>query len=560
VRFTVSGRSAADAALEVFPRYLEACDPAKVAASSTPLGWLDGLDREALPLRRAADGAVHAAYTPPAPGNYIARLRGADGDLYRYFAAIDERYVVYRALALDEHPPPGYPTGFRNAGVPIDWVSPPPGHAAVPHLAAYQRTYGDGVLPYLRVDASRPRDEAAYARLLAARLAEHAAAGFPFEGCLTLRQPTNAAVRAARRLGVDVLDAYTPNNPATLGAPTFPFYLADDDFRRAGRRRPGAAVGNTLDFVATYHFLGPVDVHIIASGNDRRVAAAHVDLAAREAVLAARNSGVHLFATFLVTLEDWVTRSLATHPHLCPIDPPTGPALEAWVTEFMHACTVLLPRRYPIVFARLVDYAAYFRAHHPVMPTRIVSYTTHTPAYDRHWTPEWWREGYAGVLAEPLPVSQDLSELRAARVFPEWGSPRAPEQIWFQSQELHCRFERACPKPVRYFRLDGGPAVPDGVTMPEVCVPDPRLRIATTVEAGRFEVAFTLSGGQRFPDYMLAVWDIPRELADGPVATNARECRLVTNLDGDRRALLRFDLEPETNVWLRLGAPPAGAA
>ena len=76
--------------------------------------------RSATPIRRAA----RACHWRGWPGNYIARLRFGEKTFYRYFAAVDEEYLVYRmegygTLRLKEHV-----TGMRNGGFPIDWVIP----------------------------------------------------------------------------------------------------------------------------------------------------------------------------------------------------------------------------------------------------------------------------------------------------------------------------------------------------------------------------------------------------------------------------------------------------
>ena len=54
---------------EIFPRYLERCDPERARQSPSPLQWLDDLDRETLPAANVVQ------YVPRQPGNYLARGR-----------------------------------------------------------------------------------------------------------------------------------------------------------------------------------------------------------------------------------------------------------------------------------------------------------------------------------------------------------------------------------------------------------------------------------------------------------------------------------------------------
>ena len=77
-------------------------------------------------------------------------------------------------------------------------------------------------------------------------------------------------------------------------------------------------------------------------------------------------------------------------------------------------------------------------------------------------------------------------------------------------------------------------------------------RMTTSTTKDRFEVVFEITDGRDFKNYLLAVWDIPREFADANSETNAKEMWIVENTDGDFRAILLFDLKPEIRVWLKL--------
>jgi hypothetical protein len=300
---------------------------------------------------------------------------------------------------------------------------------------------------------------------------------------------------------------------------------------------------------------------MIASRKNWHVAKEHMDLAVREVVLNAKNSGVHFFLTTLVLFDGkWIERSLKAHPQFARIDPPNESENWEWVLNWFNETGFVLPKKYPVIFARLSDYAGYFRRHHRSMPTRIISYVTHDPGYDLYWTNEWnmWGktefekgETFDAAIHAPIPVFPDLEAFRRDRQYPHTGAPQSTEYIWFQSQEFQCRLEKASVKPLRYYRFTDVHPV-NRVGMPELAIPDPELKMTSSTTRDRFEVVFEIRDGREFKNYVLAVWDVPREFAGANSETNAKQMWIVENTDGDFRAILLFDLKPEIRVWLRL--------
>ena len=71
-------------------------------------------------------------------------------------------------------------------------------------------------------------------------------------------------------------------------------------------------------------------------------------------------------------------------------------------------------------------------------------------------------------------------------------------------------------------------------------------------DARSYEVRYRITADAQFRGYRLAVWDIPREFADCPVQTNAREFIPIRNADNDLHGILVFDLKPEMTVHLTL--------
>jgi len=144
VTFTLRGATPDDR-LEIFPRYLECCDAERARQSPLALQWLDGLEREMLPTEDTV------AYTPRVAGNYIARWPSQrHGVEYRYFAAIDQSYVIYRP-AVWSWPTPFPATGgpeIHNGGLPLDWCvsSDKTDEPYVPRLLEEQQRYGGGIV------------------------------------------------------------------------------------------------------------------------------------------------------------------------------------------------------------------------------------------------------------------------------------------------------------------------------------------------------------------------------------------------------------------------------
>jgi hypothetical protein len=181
------------------------------------------------------------------------------------------------------------------------------------------------------------------------------------------------------------------------------------------------------------------------------------------------------------------------------------------------------------------------------MPRRLVNSITHDLAYDRFWTDEWHEKGI--LPGGYVPVDQSLRAFRESRIMPQYNMPVSREFINYNDNRRTCRFEYACPKPVHYYDLTATGTWPQ--QPPEVDLPDPRICASTMASRDRYEIVFELTAPARFPDYLLAIWEIPREFRNCRVETNAREFIWLDNTDGDCRGLVRFDLEPKCRITVR---------
>ena len=549
---TITLRGAApDDCLEIFPGYLERCDPERTRKSPIPLGWLDEMEHENLPVNEVT------RYIPQSPGNYLARLTSRRYEVeYRYFAAIDETCLIYRpAIWSCWSYPALFPTDggpeIHNGGLPYDWclTTFQQDEAQLARLVDEQQRYGGGIVlgsaevKTLAPDEAIPAIQKAVAELRRRGLAAGRVGNF-----WTGAGMTQSAAQVAKAAGFEVIDGYVPRGDRFgMGAPYYPFYIGPIDYRFPSQTGPSETIACVFDFVGSWHFHGPVGFHRPSARGSWERARYYIDLAAQEAVLNARNSGVHNFITTLVNYEsplDWDARESGPLYRLV-WDDERG---REFLANYLHLLAFEQTRRWPIVFARAADYADYMRSHHLEMPRRIISSITHDIDYDRYWTDEFHERG---VLPRGyVPFDQNLRAFRDTRVMPQYNMAMSYEFINYCDNRRTCRFEYACPKPLHYYDLTGDEAWPERPV--ESDLPDPAITLRTTTSRDGYEVTYELEGDASFSDYMLAIWDIPREYRGYRIETNAKEFCWVENTDGNCRGLVRFDLTPSCRVTVSL--------
>jgi len=549
VRFRVnlSPAEANAAELLIFPRYLENSAKTNARTRAGRLAWLDDLQSVKLDPTQG-----DLSYTPARPGNYMLRLRTPSAPFYRYFAAVQPEYLVYRMLAYSPVQPPTDAPELRNGGIPIDWtlnsgklpimLDPSRGHLAL--LIDAQRIFGDIVTPFFDTATRAKRHGAAtVAPHVDDVLSRMRGAGLEVERAVLDWSGSATSVELYRQRGFDVVDGIIPEIENHRGAPWFPYWMSRGDFLSPAPE-PSSQMAMIMDFCAGFHFHGPPDFHMIASECNWGVAGPHADLAAREHVLVARNS--RSGPVFVPTLLVFEYMKQGTWPAR---DWTRGRQLD-FVRSFLDDTAFAHARKYPIVFARATDIADYLRAHPSPQPRRILSSITHDWNYDKVWSPEIYNYNY-DVHVGVRPFSESLANIRKNRKY-IWAKPASRELIYYEDSQSQCRFEYACPKPMLWY--DYGDRRPRDAYegRPELDVPDPRVELNTTITSARFEVRYRLRGGRNFQGYRLALWDIPREFAHGRVETNAREFILVENSDGDYRGILVLDLEPEMELRLAL--------
>jgi hypothetical protein len=566
IRFALDAPARSE--FRVFPCYLEDCDPERARGAPGRLEWLDDMPSVGFDLP-ARGGASEVRYRPDRPGNYMARLRTPERTVYRYFAAVDPGYLVYRMLAYSGDQPPLAGPEMRNGGIPIDWalaldrlpalLDPERGYLA--RLLDCQETFDDLVLPWFSTGWTvRSKPAIDLVAHVDGALAAIRGAGLRADRAVLDWQAYAGSAALYRERGFDVLDGIIAEGEGHRGAPWFPYWISEDDLLSPAPG-PSSMLGMIMDFCAGFHFHGPPDFHMLASECDWAVAAPHAETAVREHIAIARNSrGGPVFVPTLLTFGyvPWGRWPARDWPESRQLD---------FVRSFLDGTAFDHARNHPVVFARCADVADYLRDHPGPQPLRVYASVTHDWPYDRTWSPEWCNDGI-DVHRGALPFHESLREIRERR--PRvWAKPTSRELIYREDADGQCRFEYACLKPLLWYEYADrtprepfagvglGPA-PKGVTTGawgyptqgrrERDLPDPRIAVEIRFDEGSWEIAYRISGGADFPGYRLAVWDIPREFSGCPWTTNAREFLPVVNADGDFHGILTFDLKPETDV------------
>jgi hypothetical protein len=547
---TVDPALAEEADFRIFPRYLENCDPQEARNCEERLAWLDDIPSVSFDLA-LDNGHAGFTYTADQPGNFIARFRTPGKTLYRYFAAVTEEYLIYRMQAYGRIEPPEEDEELRNGGFPIDWaldsknldiiLDPNKGH--LKKALEYQEIFDDLILPWFSSMLTDVKNDPCFdiSKRVDAVLDRMQQAGFRIGRAVVDWEAHAEAVEEYQRRGFEVMDGIIAEDEIHRGAPWFPYWMSEDDFLSPAEG-PTDKLGMIMDFCAGFHFHGPPSFHMLASECSWEVAAPHADLAAREHVLIVKNSGggpVVVPTLFTYEYRPWGTwpkRDWSRQRQL------------KFAREFLNDTAFEHARKYPIVFARCTDIADYMRKHPTgVQPRRVLSSITHDWPYDRIWSPEWVRG--IDAFCDVRSFNDSLYDIRG-RWASLWAKPGSRELIYYEDSRHNCRFEYACPKPILWYAYDDHRRAGKWCGRPELEVPDPQISMETKLDERTFELCYKIQGGTQFPNYKLAVWDIPREFAEFPFKTNAEEFILVRNSEGDYRGILLFDLKSDMELRL----------
>ena len=250
-----------------FARYLEQAQPAEFSPTTGDLRWLDEHSIRGTSRWRSATAGPSSPTRRVSPGSYLARWQVGTETLYRYFAAIEDHWIVLRLstfVDLEAEPT------LHATGIPLDYRLPArtirSARPAVPQV------------PRLPSPVWR-RDDSAFARHATGRLRSERLQqyGTALRHARSL-MPDARDVRSARvemhheldpgytqhfmQLGVnDHCGLNEANAKPWLGMPEFPYFASPIDCRKMNQDAGGSVLAHQWDFCGGWHFLGPVSWH-----------------------------------------------------------------------------------------------------------------------------------------------------------------------------------------------------------------------------------------------------------------------------------------------------------
>ena len=570
--------------LSIFPQYLERANPGEAFVAGGDLAWLDSLEAQHLDLA-FTDGRASIAYQPEAAGSYIATWRAGDELFYRYFAVIEDDWIVLRLSPGDDQEvepnlhATGIPTDHR---LPVDQYNPD--SPLFRRLLGYHRHFGDSVVPEFHDTPTLSVEE---------RVKEYG------EGLSNVRSllPDSSDARAARvimrhpyepgytptfmQLGVNAHYGVNPSsNKPWLGMPEFPYFASEVDIRKANQSEGGALVVHQWDFCGSWHFLGPVSFHYAVSYGQWDKAVECLNSGIREAENLAELSG---HPAFFMPLYDGVTTvyrdgGYPNHEFTYGFD---GEPLFRFVEQYQRFMAFEATKQYKVAYARCIDISDYYRRHFKVTPRTIFVSKTDHMLYDT-----WW---LLSMAVERLPVARERLPWDTAtstimdnrRMGRYWKDSLSSEYVLVEDQRRSIRFERESSNPIWWFDYANQERGPDGSSITHIETPyveidrsgwrrhGDRLTIDLKMRADPSERFSYRSTGTpkvifkgEFKSFAIALWGLPTESKLDPsmIDTNASEFVLARNTDGEYHLVLFFDLRPDVEIRVSILDVRIGAA
>ena len=552
------GMSADD--LTIFPRYLESAQPGEDFMPDGGLSWLDELPSERIGLSFDA-GRASTTYVPDKPGNYIARWQVGDELFYRHFSIIEDDWIALRfstSIRLEAEPT------LHGTGIPLDYRLPVQQFDSHDPLFQvfldYHRHYGDAIVPMLpdAPDMSHEERIRFYGEFLAK---VRSVLPFPDDtrsARVEMHHPLDPGyTQTLMQLGINNhWGLWEPNAKPWLGMPEFPYFSSPVDCRKTNQRDGGRVVAHPWDFCGGWHFLGPVSWHYRAAEGNWSLTEVCLRAGLEELRNLTEFSGHPAFA---VPLYDGVHERGYPNPHFhCILDAgdtsdeyDRDRAMPRFVERYQRFLAFDVPKAYKVAYTRSIDIADYYRRHFKVTPRTVFVSTTDHVMYDM-----WWLNHWAGdrilVPRERIPWGTRISTVMAQRRAPRhFKDPLSYEYILVEDQRRSIRFERECPNPIWWFDYTQQERTPKGSAISHVETPDVDVVPSewTHTDQG-LTLRLKMVTEATFPDYAIALWDLPREFRGDPksIRTNAKECIVVRNRDGEHHLILVFDLEPDVEL------------
>ncbi|MHB1457637.1 MAG: LamG domain-containing protein [Armatimonadota bacterium] len=222
-----------------------------------------------------------------------------------------------------------------------------------------------------------------------------------------------------------------------------------------------------------------------------------------------------------------------------------------FIDKYQRFIAFELPKKYKLVFARSVDVADYYRRHFLTTPRTLFVSKTKDVMYDIWWTYQWDEGRYWLVTRERLPWLTRVSKV------PRIGfkDPLSYEFILVEDSRWSIRFERESPNPIWRFDYREQVKGAEGSSVDRTETPDVHIPRARWVRSGdKLALNLKMNTDVSFKDYAIAVWGLPKEFDPSkPVTSNAKECIVVKNTDGEYHLVLFFDLKPDLRITVKAG-------
>ncbi|MBI4551317.1 MAG: hypothetical protein HY710_03565 [Candidatus Latescibacteria bacterium] len=533
----------------IFPRYLERADPGDAFIAGGDLAWVDALPSERLPLPFSG-GRATLTYHPQQPGNYLARWHAGDEVFYRFFSVIEDDWVVLSFspfIDLESEPT------LHATGIPLDYRLPVEqfdlNDPLFQKLLSYHRHYGDTIVPAFPDTPALSVEERAQVY------------GQGLDTARRLLPDANDA-RSARvemhhdldtgytetlmRLGVnDHCGMWEANAKPWLGMPEFPYFSSPVDCRKANQGQGGNVVAHQWDFCGGWHFLGPVSWHYGASERQWESTAHCLRQGMTEAKNLAELSG---HPAFMTPLYDGVTARNGFANGQFDERFQDRARMFEFVDRYQRLMAFEFTQSYSLAYARTIDIADYYRRHFTVTPrTVFVSKTDHI-LYDMWWLCDWYNRRNL-LTRERLPWWTRVSTiLQLRKTMHPFKDPLSYEYILIEDQKRSIRFERESPNPIWWFDYTTQERGPEGSAITHVDTPDVEvIRSPWRQEGDGWTISLTMKTSAEFQDYAIALWGVP---AASPcrVDTDAKECVIARNTEGEVHLVLVFDLKPDVEI------------
>ncbi len=328
-------------------------------------------------------------FTPTEPGMYLAELE-IDGQWFRRpFAVVDKGWSVC-TITVGAFTAQDFASTIHMAGINADYYVGPEKNKGSkdftlydPRWLRYEREFGDSILPHVmanhfgEMDPSLAFEDANWDAMpmeeILKRL-EFLQDWWEDQGHAPLTRiasytPCNRFVEALKKRGIRVLHSVVPEQNWSdgewainhWGMPTCPFWVAPDDFRKAGTRTKGGVLAITMNH---YHVLIP---HLTMWG-DFVLSPSHFTRWLRAADSGSESTRYRQFLKD--TLRSWT--SLSNDPFFFVAGFEFGRTFgTANMTEYNQRGLEALieqSKTESLVFATSDDVVAYFDRHQPGHP------------------------------------------------------------------------------------------------------------------------------------------------------------------------------------------------